>query len=267
MPVHRVEHWDGDRRHDRDEPLAVEEPLEIRIVHGLTARRMRDRLTVTLRTPGHDEELATGLLFSEGVMQTFDEILSVQHSEANVIRVELAPSVEVNAERFSRTFASTASCGLCGKTMLEWLEVDCEPIQSRTQIEPSLLHSLPLKLRESQTVFQSTGGVHAAALFDNVGQLLCVREDVGRHNAVDKLIGACKAGTDRILLVSGRAGYELVQKAARFGVPIMAAVGAPTSLAVELAERLGVTLAGFVRDGRANVYTHPQRIRLLRDRR
>lgn len=256
--------FNGSQGEVHDDCLAVEEPLEIRLVHGPLAKRMRQSLTVTLRTPGYDSDLACGLLFSEGLITDRGDILSMT-SEANVIRVELAPHVVLDKTRAGRTFASTASCGLCGKTLIASIEADCESIQSSLVVPMAVIHRLPAPLREAQPSFDRTGGLHAAALFDAIGTLRNVREDVGRHNAVDKVLGAeLQAGrtilNDRILLVSGRAGFELVQKAARFGVPVMAAVGAPTTLAVELAQRLGLTLLGFVRDGRANCYSHPHRL-------
>lgn len=255
-------HFDGGNLSERDEVLAVEEPLEIRLVYGPASKRMRHRLTVTLRTPGQDEDLALGLLFSEGIIDAASDVIGLTLEENN-LRIELAPDVELDLDRLGRTFASTASCGLCGKTMLNALHAD--PIESALVVPLGLLQDLPRRLREAQPTFARTGGIHAAGLFNADGQLLFVREDIGRHNAVDKVIGAALKESHRecILVVSGRAGYELVQKAARFGVPIMVAVGAPTSLAVERAERAGLTLLGFVRDGRGNCYCHPQRIAFL----
>lgn len=257
----RLVHFDGSTRSDRDDCVAVEEPLEIRLVHGPAANRSRTRLTVTLRTPGHDDDLAMGLLVSEGLIAEAGEVLGMESKE-NILRVELAPDVDVKVERLGRTFASTASCGLCGRTMLDALEEICEPVKSNLAVPLAVIQSLPRTLREAQPSFERTGGLHAAGLFDGAGNLHAVREDVGRHNAVDKVLGASLGSPlgERILLVSGRAGFELVQKAARFGVPVMVAVGAPTSLAVELAQRTGVTLIGFLRDEHGNIYTHPERL-------
>lgn len=256
-----VTRFDGARLTVREEMLAVEEPLEIRLVHGPATRRLRQRLSVTLRTPGHDEDLARGLLFSEGIIAAPGDILTMACDE-NILRVELSPNVDVDFEKLARTFASTGSCGLCGKTMIEALETECASINSQLQVPLSVIQGLTLKLRNAQPAFECTGGLHAAALFDVSGDLLSVREDVGRHNAVDKVLGAAlgRSMSANILLVSGRAGFELVQKAARFGVPVMVAVGAPTPLAVELAGRTGLTLVGFVREDRGNIYTHNHRI-------
>jgi len=250
----------------RADALAIEEPLEIRLGHGPLTRRSRTRLTITLRTPGCDRELVFGLLLSEGVIHDAADVIAIDAVGPNLLHVDLAPTVAVDPTQFQRSFASTSSCGLCGRTMLDAIEAACEPVASTLIVDVQIIHRLPGKLRAAQLQFAQTGGVHAAGLFDAEGGLLSVREDVGRHNAVDKVLGAELAAgrcrlPDRVLVVSGRAGYELVQKAARFGVPVMAAVGAPTTLAVDLAHALGVTLLGFVRDGRGNCYSHPERLR------
>ncbi len=252
--------------HPKSDSLAVEEPLEIRVGFGPANDRARKAVSVTMRTPGHDAELAVGFLFSEGILTDAADVLDVvEAAGGNAVRVDLRPGVEVDLARLERHFYTTSSCGICGKTSLDAVETACEPIGGHFSVPASVIHALPGKLRESQPTFDLTGGLHAAAVFDASGKLLAVREDVGRHNAVDKLIGwAARAGhlplRDRILFVSGRAGFELIQKAAVAGVPVFAAVGAPTSLAVELAQRVGMTLAGFVRDGRFNVYAGSERI-------
>lgn len=262
----RVLAFDGSTPTERMDELACEEPLEIRLRHGPPDQRLRTRLTITLRTPGEDAELATGLLFSEGVIESTDDILSITPSrEPSILHVDLDPRVEIDRMRIARTFPATSSCGVCGKSMLEALEANCEPVSSPMTIAISVVHDWPKRVREAQPAFAATGGLHAAALFDPHGKLVRVCEDVGRHNAVDKVLGhEIRKGrtrlNDRILFVSGRAGFELVQKAARLGIPIMVAVGAPTTLSVALAERFGLTLLGFVRDGRANCYTHPERL-------
>ena len=232
--------------------VAVEEPLEIRI--GGTP------VAVTMRTPGHDEELALGFCLSEGL----------QPSGARVPDDLAANTVEVDAPgfdpaRLQRSFYTSSSCGVCGKGALEAVAVEAPRVESQLRVPLALVSALPDRLREAQAAFAATGGLHATGLFDPDGALLCAREDVGRHNALDKVVGwAFSAGrlplADTVLCVSGRLSFELVQKASVAGCPIMVAVGAPSSLAVELAADRGVTLCGFVRGGAANVYTEPWRI-------
>jgi FdhD protein len=236
---------------ERDE-LAVEEPLEIRIGGRPIA--------VTMRTPGHDEELALGFLLSEGIRPTGAG--SATDLAANTIDVD---ADGFDAERLVRNFYTTSSCGVCGKGALEAVAVDAPRVESHLRLPLSLIAQLPERLREEQPAFAATGGLHATGLFDAAGDLICVREDVGRHNAMDKVIGsAFRAGllplANHVLCVSGRLSFELVQKAAVAGCPIVVAVGAPSTLAVDLARDRGVTLCGFVRDGRANVYSEPWRI-------
>jgi len=239
--------------------IAVEEPLQIRINN-------RD-LAITMRTPGHDQELAVGYLFSEGIVCSRDEIASVDASIENYVDVATSTALDVDFERLERHSFLSSSCGVCGKTSIEGLQaIGCaRPARDSFLVDAAVIHRLPSTLRAAQNVFDRTGGLHAAGWFDAVGTLLEAREDVGRHNAVDKLVGASLlAGklpaADRLLLVSGRISFELVQKALMAGVPMMAAVGAPSSLAVDLALRYGMTLAGFVRDGRFNVYSGDWRI-------
>lgn len=241
-----------------DDPVAVEEPLEI-LVGGRN-------LAITMRTPGNDAELAAGFLFTEGLLKTADQLRSVAES-ANQVSVELTDPADPLFERQDRRFATTSACGVCGKSSIDSLYANgCAAVPPGTfVIDGGRLRTLPGILRSAQTVFDSTGGIHAAALFDREGSLELIREDVGRHNAVDKLVGALflrgrLPAHERMLLVSGRASFELVQKAAMAGVPLMAAVGAPSSLAVETAQRFGLTLAGFLRDDRFNIYCGPERI-------
>jgi len=244
------------------EVLAVEEPLEIRL-NGRVA-------SITMRTPGNDEELAIGFLFTEGILRDGLSIAGVRAcGSGRVVRVELADEAEVSFARLDRNFYTTSSCGVCGKTSLDAIETTARwpirPAAASVAVTPALILSLPAALREAQEVFASTGGLHASALFDDTGRLLLVREDVGRHNALDKVIGAeLLAGRlpahDRVLLVSGRASFELVQKAAMAAIPVLAAIGAPSSLAAELARRVGMTLIGFVREGRFNVYAGAERV-------
>jgi FdhD protein len=232
--------------------VAVEEPLEIRIGGAPVA--------VTMRTPGHDEELALGFCLSEGLRPTAARV--PDDLAANTVDVD-AP--DFDAERLRRSFYTSSSCGVCGKGALEAVAVEAPRVESQLRLPLSLVATLPQHLREAQAAFAATGGLHATGLFTAVGELLCAREDVGRHNALDKVIGwAFSNGLlplhDSVLCVSGRLSFELVQKAAVAGCPVLVAVGAPSSLAVELAHDRGVTLCGFVRDGRANVYTEAWRI-------
>ena len=239
-------------RSDSDR-IAVEEPLEIRIDGRPIA--------VTMRTPGHDEELALGFCLSEGVPARVARV--PDDLAANTIDVELTEPFD--PETVQRNFYTSSSCGVCGKGALEAVAVEAPRIDSHLRVPLALVASLPERLRTEQAAFAATGGLHATALFDAEGALMCTREDVGRHNAMDKVIGWAHASgelplTDRILCVSGRLSFELVQKAAVAGCPLLVAVGAPSSLAVELAQDRGITLCGFVRDGAANVYTEPWRL-------
>ena len=268
VPVSIV-HVEGDNAVEKFDHLAVEEPLAIRITHGPLGNRQRTTISITIRTPGHDEDLAIGLLFAEGVIEEAGHVLATAQGQSrHAVRVELHPSVGVDRARLDRFGLTTSACGLCGKTAIDAVETICDgPRPGGTPIPPSIIHQLPIALRVAQPTFARTGGLHAAALFDFDGRLRSIREDVGRHNAVDKLIGAeFRAGRlpldDRILFVSGRAGFELVQKAAIAGAPVFAAVGAPTSLAVDLARRVGISLLGFVRNGSFNIYAGPERIAL-----
>jgi FdhD protein len=232
--------------------LAVEEPLEIR-VNGRP-------VAVTMRTPGHDDELALGFLVSEGVRPL--DVSFPDDLAANTVEVG---AEGFDPERLSRHFYTSSSCGVCGKGALEAVAVEAPAVESDLTLPAELVSELPERLREAQPAFAATGGLHATGLFDREGTLLCVREDVGRHNAMDKVIGwAFVRGklplSHEVLCVSGRLSFELVQKAAVAGCPVMVAVGAPSTLAVELARDRGITLCGFVRDGRINVYSEPQRI-------
>ena len=238
-------------RSERD-AVAVEEPLEIRI-NG-------EPVAVTMRTPGHDEELALGFCLSEGLAPR--EAVLPDDLAANTVEVTAPASAPAAAKR---NFYTSSSCGVCGKGALEAVAVEAARVASDLQLPAGTISALPERLREAQAAFAATGGLHATGLFDAAGELLCIREDVGRHNAMDKVVGwAFRAGRlplhDAVLCVSGRLSFELVQKAAVAGCPLVVAVGAPSTLAVELAADRGVTLCGFVRDGRVNVYTEPWRI-------
>jgi len=229
--------------------LAVEEPLEIRIGEK--------NIAVTMRTPGDDFDLAAGFLFTEGVIGRVGDVESIRHwGSPNVVRVALRDGVALDASKLDRHFYTTSSCGICGKTSIEALRVVVEPLPHATPVRASVIHRLPSLLQTGQATFRRTGGLHGAAIFDAEGELVCLREDVGRHNAVDKAIGALfrEGRTGAILMVSGRASFEIVQKAIVGRIGVLAAVGAPSSLAVDLARELNLTLLGFVRDDRFNVY-------------
>jgi FdhD protein len=257
---------DGDRR-ERPDQLATEEPLEIR-VGGPGQEPVR--VAVTMRTPGSDFELAVGFLYTEGLVRGRGEIARVAYCDLppeeqhyNVVTVRLHRPFDPAA--LQRNFYATSSCGICGKASLDQIEVHCAPLPEGPDVSASVIRGLPGALRAGQRVFERTGGLHATGEFDTDGTLLAVREDVGRHNAVDKVVGrAVLAGqvplSDRLLQVSGRLSFEIVQKAAAAGIPIVCAVSAPSSLAVAAGERLGMTVVGFVRDGGFNVYAHPERI-------
>ena len=261
----RVLHVEDDARTRRADRLATEEPMEIRVDEPGGEQRT---IAVTMRTPGHDFELAAGFLFTEGLIYPGD-LRGVRYCDVpreeqhyNVVTVSVGRPLPDLA---ARAFYTTSSCGVCGKASLEALDVQCAPVAPGPELAPEVLTALPEELRRVQRVFDRTGGLHAAALFDAGGKLVSSREDVGRHNAVDKIVGAeLMAGNlplaGRILLVSGRASFEIVQKAAVAGIPMVCAVSAPSSLAVDAARRFGMTLVGFLREQRFNVYSHAERI-------
>jgi FdhD protein len=237
---------------EREDVVAVEEPLEIRIAGQPVA--------VTMRTPGHDEELALGFALSEGLRPESARL--PDDLAANTVELT-APGFDPG--RLARSFYTSSSCGVCGKGALEAVAVEAPRVEAALRVDASLLVTLPERLRDAQSAFEATGGLHATGLFDADGTLRCVREDVGRHNAMDKVIGwAFGEGRlpldSSILCVSGRLSFELVQKAAVAGCPVVAAVGAPSTLAVQLARDRGVTICGFVRNGRLNVYSEPWRV-------
>jgi len=256
-----IERWRGDERTATGDAVAVEEPLEIRV--------RRRAVSVTMRTPGHDAELAVGFLLGEGLIRGAADVLRVepcgQAREGNVVNVTLAPRVAVDFDKLTRHVFASSSCGLCGKASIDALHQWFDPIDSDLAVPAALLRVLPDNMRAAQATFERTGGLHAAALFDERGGMTVLREDVGRHNAVDKALGhAVLRGValDRaVLLVSGRASFEVVQKAWAGRVPVVCAVSAPTSLAVELARESGVTLVGFLRGDRMNVYSGGERVR------
>lgn len=247
----------------RPDTLAVEEPLEIRVAGR--------PLTITMRTPGHDFDLAAGFLAAEGIIGGGGDLASMRFcadtEEQNTLDVTLAPGVPLPDASLTRAFTTTSACGVCGKSSIEALRVTraFDIASDGVRLEPATLAALPDRLRAAQRAFDRTGGLHAAGLFDASGELRALREDVGRHNAVDKVIGwALRRGplplAGHVLMVSGRASFELTQKAMRAGIPVLAAVSAPSSLAVELAEDAGMTLIGFLRGETMNVYTGAERI-------
>ncbi len=250
--------------------LAVEEPLEIRIGYHFKGRALAKTISITMRTPGSDAELAAGFLLGEGIVRQPSDILAIRQlgaSASNEIQVDLHPSVEVDINRLDRRFYTTSSCGVCGKASLDAIDAQDPPsipIEGLA-VDAALIHKLPESARQAQPVFSQTGGLHAAALFNETGTLLNVQEDVGRHNALDKLIGhqflaAALPLHKHLLLVSGRASFELIQKALMAGIPLVAAIGAPSSLAVELAQRSHITLLGFVRHNQFNIYSGHWRV-------
>jgi len=258
-------------RRERRDMLAGEEPLEIRVA---TPAHEPTALAVTMRTPGADFDLAAGFLFAEGFIDSADEIVAIRYcvrtdrdgpQRYNVVQVEMRDGIR-DPSAHLRNFYVSSSCGVCGKGSIEAVRaLGCDPVRSRVRIDPAIVLALPERLRAEQPVFERTGGLHAAALFDESGTLVRIREDVGRHNALDKVLGASllagEVPLDRaVVMVSGRLSFELVQKASRAGVAVLAGVSAPSSLAVDLAEELGMTLIGFLRESRFNVYCGAERI-------
>jgi FdhD protein len=263
--------------HDRADTydlLAAEEPLEIRVEFGKQGQREVRNIAVTMRTPGNDAELARGFLFTEGVVKNTSDIASIQHcfiacaeNKENVVQVIFKEGITPELKNTERNFYTTSSCGVCGKGSISAIRSNVSYTLGNDHncISASTLYKLTDILNSHQEVFAETGGLHASALFTTDGKLLLVREDVGRHNALDKLIGAAvELGmvplTEHVLLLSGRASFELVQKAAMAGINIIAAIGAPSTLAVQMAEEFGITLIGFLRNQRFNIYTGPHRI-------
>jgi FdhD protein len=251
----------GSVKRDDDDVLAIEEPLEIRVAWESEDEPVEKSISVTMRTPGDDFDLACGFLFTEGLIRSREDIDSIRHwGSPNVVRLAMRRGVNIDAGKLLRHFYTSSSCGVCGKTSIEALRVvtSSRPAAARN-VSSEIVHKLPGELQKGQAAFRLTGAIHGAAVFDSAGALLRIREDIGRHNAVDKVIGSLfRDGatqlSDTILLVSSRASFELVQKAIVAGIPVLASVGAPSSLAVELAREFGLTLLGFVRDERFNVY-------------
>ena len=263
---------DGASNTDRD-TLAVEEPLEIRVAWAEEGARRVEPLAVTMRTPGDDFELVAGFLHGEGLVRGAGDLKELiycsgpEEQEYNVVEARLAPGRSVDVEALRRNFYTTSSCGVCGKASLDAVSaIGCARIASETAIDALAVNRFPERLLDRQRVFDRTGGLHAAGLFDTQGAPLVVMEDVGRHNAVDKVVGRtlldrALPASERVLVVSGRASFELVQKAVAAGIPILVAVGAPSSLAVDLARRFDQTLIGFAREDGFNVYSGGWRVR------
>ncbi len=266
LPILKIK---ADQSFKLDDVLAIEEPLEIQINYGPLAQRISKSISVTMRTPGDDEDLAIGFLFTEGIITSSEVITgsSIIDFNKNKIRIEFNHTINPALEKLERNFYTTSSCGVCGKSSIDAIRIVCEPQREATPIHISspIIKSLPDLLRQQQHLFESTGGIHAAALFSLKGEFIALKEDVGRHNALDKLIGnALKMNKlpllNHILLLSGRASFELIQKAAMAGIKVVASVGAPSSLAVELAKEFNITLIGFLREDRFNIYCNEQRI-------
>lgn len=271
LPILRI---DSNQREQCLDTIAVEEPLEINLGYGPLNNRKRQSLAVTMRTPGNDEALALGFLFSEGLISKWTDVQKLSrlpqkknHLIDNTILVELIPDVEIDLKNLSRHFYTSSSCGVCGKSSIEMVQSTIYhfPRRRLPLVKKAVLWDLPDKLRQAQSVFESTGSIHAAGLFDPGGKLLLMQEDVGRHNALDKLLGvALKQNRiplkEHILLLSGRISFELVQKALMAGIPVIAAVGAPSSLAVTMAETYDASLIGFLKKDKFNVYCGKERI-------
>ena len=269
----RVRVVEDGRARVKSDYLATEEPMEIRLLTG----EGRQTVAVTMRTPGADFELAAGFLYGEGIVSSRDEIKKISYcvdadvdaeQRYNIVNVELWANREYDLRPLERHFYTTSACGVCGKASLEQLELrGCPVVGPGPEVSAETVYSLPGKLREAQGLFEATGGLHAAALFDAEGNMLALREDVGRHNATDKLVGwALLEGrlplSENIVMVSGRSSFEILQKCLTAGVPVVCAVSAPSSLAVDVAREFGMTLVGFLRGGRFNVYAGFDRIRV-----
>lgn len=252
---------------DVEDTLATEEPLEIRLVYGTRTAPVKKNLAVTMRTPGNDEELAIGFLYTEGIICSAKDVISATLLNDNVVQVSLAEGCSPDLKSAERNFYTTSSCGVCGKASIDAIRTECAIYDKAPPftVPASLVYTLPAILRGQQSMFRETGGIHGTALFDTSGKMLMVREDVGRHNAMDKLVGAAlNSGMiplqQHILLLSGRVSFELVQKATMAGIKMIVSVGAPSSLAVATADEFGITLVGFAKQDRFNIYCGEERI-------
>jgi FdhD protein len=279
-----VQRYTGLSPRSMEDMVAVEEPLEIQLVFGKGNRRQAKPVSVTMRTPGNDAELALGFLLSEGIIHDVEDVECVTSADdhlrsgpdgppcrywplENAVKVELSPEIELNLATLERNFYTTSSCGVCGKASLLALRAACPPrVAQNFHVDTGMLYELHSRLRTAQEVFQQTGGIHSAALFNTKGELMRIREDVGRHNALDKLIGTSLLEDElplreRLLLLSGRASFELMQKTIMAGIGMVAAFGAPSSLAVALAKEFDITLIGFLKNDHFNVYHGAWRLR------
>ena len=251
-----------------DDVIAIEDPLEIRILHPQINEGAPKPVSITMRTPGHDIDLSLGFLFTEGMLTSIDAVKDAAQLGPNTTWITLHENVELDIKSLERNFYTTSSCGVCGKASIDSIHTTTiyEIKPDNFFIEGNKLFHLQSTVLEHQSVFSDTGGIHAAALFDVQAELMFIREDVGRHNALDKLIGHAFQQNSlpldkNVLLLSGRASFELLQKAGMAGIPVVAAVGAPSSLAVEVADRLGITLIGFLKESGFNIYTHAHRVK------
>ena len=263
---------------EKPDLVVVEEPLEIRLGYGSMDNRQQQNVSVTMRTPTHDFELALGFLYSEGFISSYNQILSIKYcvdvgkqAIDNIVRVELKPEVKFNPKSIKRNFYATSSCGVCGKASIEAIDnMICELPKQRLEenafkVSKDYIVNLPKSLAYHQKVFKYTGGLHAAALFDEAGNIISLREDIGRHNALDKLIGNALMQdllplNKKVLLMSSRASFELIQKAVMANISIIITIGAPSSLSIQTAEKFGITLIGFLKNDRFNIYTVKERI-------
>ena len=259
----------------QEDILAIEEPLEIRLEYGEIEKRQQKSISITMRTPGQDEALAIGFLFTEGIIQNQTQIRSIEkvkswnpQTQDNIILIRLSPNTTIDLQKLERHFYTSSSCGVCGKSSIDAVhQSGAKTIEKNTlSFDANLLHHLPERVKEKQQVFGQTGGIHAAGLFNKKGVLLDVKEDVGRHNALDKLIGSALLKdrtllSQHIVLLSGRVSFELIQKSLMAGIPIVAAVGAPSTLAIQLAKESNMTVIGFLRNGGFNIYCGMARIK------
>lgn len=258
--------------------LSIEEPLEIRISYGSKSERIQKNISMTMRTPGNDTELAVGFLFTEGIITSFEDVerayaveMNCMSKKQNIVQVDLTENCHPNLMQTDRNFYTTSSCGVCGKSSIQSIKT-VSPfaglMRPKVTIEAAVFYKLPEKLRSAQSDFESTGGLHASGLFNTQGDLVLLTEDVGRHNALDKLIGQALMNkalplNEHILLLSGRASFELIQKAAMAGISIIASIGAPSTLAVELAQEFNMTLLGFLKENRFNIYSASDQTRIV----
>ena len=251
-----------------DDLVAVEEPLEMVLIHYLDNELVETPLTLTMRSPGNDEALAVGFLFNEGIISSLLDVEHIKYcvkseeARKNKLRITLKKSIVVTTDFLQRNFVSTSSCGICGKELLDQISNGFPKIHFSTKVEVSKIINLPNQLNKEQLLFKHTGGIHACGLFSSNGSLIDLKEDIGRHNALDKIIGGQIIKNQKfdntIIVLSGRIGYEMAQKTAKAGIPILVAIGAPTSLAIDIAEKAGICLIGFAKNHSLNCYTHPE---------